>query len=218
MTAAIDIPRMRMGQRAGGVARLRSIVVINLESRPDRLTSFEAEMNRLGMHAERFNAIADSPGILGATRSHAECLKPFAEDPHGCVMVCEDDAVFKVGRLYFDYLVDCFLDDQSAEVACLAFGRGDLSLVPHSFVFMRGFKIKTAACYLAKASIIGDLRELWLEGAHELACGGDRKRWGIDMTWHSLQERRVFLVPVVRAVQQRPGHSDIEDRFVNYGV
>ena len=204
----------RRPDKAPGVARLLSVQVINLASRPDRLAEFQVDMARLGIEAERFDAVAHELGTVGCALSHAACLERFAGERGGCLMVCEDDATFTVDRASLDYLVDRFVDDDAAEVACLAYGGVDLGLAPHNAVFMRGFRVRTSACYLVKTWIAAELCTLWREGAAALADGGDRMRYAVDMIWHPLQERRVFVVPIVRVARQREGHSDIEGRHI----
>lgn len=217
---ALVLGRLRLRSRSGpkGVERLDAIVVVNLDTRIDRLTEFAREMERLRVSEySRFEAIRDDPGILGCTRSHAGCLRQMINRSDQCIMICEDDARFLVSRGQLDVLVDAFLDDPRAEVACLAYHHLGPPK-PHNSLFLRApHDTRTTACYLVKSSIARDLLNVFQEGAEQLAAGGDRMLYGIDAIWARLQGSRVFLIPIKRAVRQADGYSDIEEQFVSYG-
>jgi hypothetical protein len=212
--AAIARRRRRLG-RPAGVDRLSAVRVINLESRPDRLASFETEMERLGIErVDRFEAIPNDDGLLGCGLSHRDCLRQMVDNGWDSMLMCEDDAQFVVDRGTLDVLVDAFLDDPVAEVACLAYYVWESA--PHSALYLRGLRIQTTACYAVKASIADELLEVWQEGIDGLASGRSRKEYGLDRIWMPLQRRRVFVVPVIRAARQQTGYSDIERRIVTY--
>ena len=112
--AALAMRRGGPGDGPRGLERLGSVMLINLESRPDRLEQATAEMQRLGIHqAERFDAIPSANGALGCALSHAECLRRLLAKDWDAMMVCEDDVEFLVERSHLDALVDAFLDDAS---------------------------------------------------------------------------------------------------------
>lgn len=201
----------------GGVERLDRVLVLNLDDRADRLRSFTEGARRLGLHAARFPAIQDEVGIIGCTLSHIAMLRTMITEGWQAVMICEDDAVFRVSRDKLDVLVDAFLDDDGAEVACLAYHL-QCAPAPRSLLYFRARNTRTTACYLVKRSIVADLLAVLEEGVPELRRGGDRMIYGVDMIWKRLQGQRVFLVPTVRAVVQADGWSDIENRHVSYGV
>lgn len=201
--------------RRFGLARLPPVTVINLASRPDRLEAFQLEARRLGIdRVDRFDAIADANGVLGCASSHASCLRRLVDSPHDALLICEDDVVFLVDRPQLDVLVDAFLDDQAADVACLAYFAARTQ--PHDRLFLRGAYIRTAACYVVKARIAQELLELWERGIEELRAGADPSRYACDKTWMPLQQRRTFLIPIKRAARQAAGYSDIQRRFVRY--
>ena len=85
-------------------------------------------------------------------------------------MVCEDDARFVVNRQQLDVLVEDFLSDAEAEVACLAYWHREVER--HDALYLRTTRSFTTACYLVKASIAADLYTVWEEGARQLGNGG----------------------------------------------
>jgi len=206
------IRRLRRRGIAVGVERLQGVFVINLARRPDRLERIGAELRRMRIDATRFEAIDDPSGIRGCTRSHAALMSTMAESGWNAIMVCEDDAHFVVDRDELDALVEAFLADDEAEVACLGYWHREVER--RSLLFMRTTRSFTTSCYLVKASIASDLRAIWEEGARELGLGGDREVFGLDHAWVPLQRARIFLIPIVRAVRQEAGYSDIWDAEV----
>ena len=212
------VRQLRRKSPPKGVQRLDAVFVINLARRTDRLTRFEAEMQSLKVDGYlRFEAIEDDFGILGCTRSHAGVLRSMLGRSWSCIMICEDDAEFLVSRDELDVLVDAFLDDDDAEVACLAYHHLRRP-ARHNALFVRAPEpTTTAACYLVKRSIAADLLNCYDTGARELANGGDRMVFGNDAIWSRLQRTRVFLIPIKRAVRQASGYSDVERAVVDYG-
>jgi glycosyl transferase family 25 len=88
------------------------IFLVNLERRPDRLAAMKAQLDRLGLAFQRFNAVdartADpaalrapfaengplgtlSPGDMGCTLSHIHIWRMIADGPDAWVTVLEDD-------------------------------------------------------------------------------------------------------------------------------
>ncbi|MDX6503757.1 MAG: glycosyl transferase, family 25 [Gaiellaceae bacterium] len=206
------VEALRTAEHPFGLDRLAEVLVINLGSRPDRLAEVAEEMGRLGIAYERHDAIADADPKVGCTLSHVASVERMLASATGPTMICEDDVRFLAGREELDALVEAFLDDAEAEVACLAYflHRSE----PHDALFLRGTAIQTASCYVVKPSIAPELAELWREGAEQLRAGGDPHRVAADRIWFRLQERHVFLVPMERAAQQASGYSDLESRAV----
>jgi glycosyl transferase, family 25 len=200
-----------------GVDRLSSVMVINLASRPDRLSLFMQEMDRLGVESvQRFEGIWHPYGPAGCTMSHAACVKEIVDNSLPAAMICEDDASFLVDRRQLDVLIDSFLDDPRAEVACLAYFHQ--RVCGYSRLFLRALESQTMGCYVVKASIAPALLDVLQEGAEQLEGGGDPFRFACDQIWKLLQRDRVFVLPVKRAAYQRPGYSDVERRIVDYQV
>jgi hypothetical protein len=129
-------------------------------------------------------------------------------------MVCEDDARFRVNRPQPDLLVEEFLRDSDAEVACLGYAHRVVER--HNWLFLRAIETHTTPCYVLKSSISRDLLKLWEEGIDYLGRGGDRHIYGLDQIWKRLQRNRVFVIPIKRAVFQEEGYSDVEQEVMNW--
>jgi glycosyl transferase family 25 len=207
--------RSRYGRptRPFGIERLPAIMFINLERRADRLEAFTREASRLQLNRiDRFEAIDDPNGALGCSLSHAGCLRRMIERGWEAVMICEDDVVFTLDRDELDVLVDAFLADERAEVAC--FAHYHQRVVPHSALFLRALSTQTMACYLVKSTIAQDLLAVIEDGIEGLRSGGSPLVYCCDMVWKQLQTSRVFVVPIVRAARQAPGFSDLENKIM----
>jgi glycosyl transferase family 25 len=190
-------------------------MVINLASRPDRLAGFTAETERLHIRGvERLEGIQDANGALGCSLSHVECARRMLASSWETMMVCEDDVEFRVGRRELDVLLDEFLDDAEAQVACLAYFAGHTRA--HSALYLRGQSVRTMACYVVKRGIVQELIDAWTQGIEQMRQGGSANRFICDKSWMPLQREHVFLVPVIRAAAQRQGYSEVQGRVVSY--
>lgn len=204
--------RARRLQRVSGpvgLARVKPVFVINLESRPDRLSAFMEDARRLRNDGvERFDAVEDPNGYLGCTASHVACLRLLAATNQVAAMICEDDARFIAQRTEIDVLVEAFLEDDRADVLCLS--HRAMRSRPYSSLFLRGAEILTTGCYVAKRRIAAELIDVWERGIDDLARGGDPRLYANDRTWMPLQETHVFVLPIRRVAVQAAGFSDIE--------
>ena len=74
------------------------IVVINLDSRPDRMESFDKQAKKYGIEYQRFSAVVANPPSLPPTwackESHKSVIKQAVEDNVKRLFVFEDDALF----------------------------------------------------------------------------------------------------------------------------
>ncbi len=194
-----------------GFDRLDATLVINLANRRDRLAGFVEEMQRLQIeNYTRLDAFAHENGLIGCLMSHAECLRMMLANSWQCMMVCEDDARFHVRRSQLDTFVDAFLDDATAEVACLAYKQCGPPRA-YSLLFARAPHVThNTGCYLIKRSIAVDLLALFEEAIAQLASGGDRHVYAADRIWTRLISTRVFLLPIKRVAFQEDGYSDVQ--------
>ena len=86
------------------------VVVINLDSRPDRMEAFDEQAKKYALEYIRFPAVPANPPSLPPTwackESHKSVIKQAVEDNVKRLFVFEDDALFvenfneKLGELY----------------------------------------------------------------------------------------------------------------------
>jgi GR25 family glycosyltransferase involved in LPS biosynthesis len=67
---------------------------INLEHRTDRLEHALMEFKKMGINAERVNAIKMQNGAIGCTLSHIKCIELAKSRDWEQVFICEDDITF----------------------------------------------------------------------------------------------------------------------------
>ncbi len=207
----------RVALRRGGLERLDAVRYINLDERRDRRAEVENEFTRLGFGgARRAAGVRRDNGALGCALAHLNVLEHAEREGWSAFMVCEDDVHFLVDRPRLDRFIDAFLDDDSAEVLCLAFCAFEVQ--PRCAELRRTTNTQTASCYVVKRSVIEALRAQASDGAARLAAGGSPSEWAFDQVWKRIQRERVFVVPSERAAKQRSSFSDIERRRVAYGV
>lgn len=193
-------------------------VYINLDSRPDREAQVVEELRTVNlMSFQRFPAITRNPGILGCTLSHANVLQESMADSRP-IMVCEDDVEFLANRDEIDAAVGVFLRDPSLDVLCLAY---NLGAKPHRInsVLAITHDTQTASCYIVKHRAKGPLARVFLKGASGLERGEPAWAAANDIVWKRLQRSSLaFAIPNQPMARQRASFSDVEGRYVDYGV
>lgn len=187
---------------------------INLDSRVDRRTQFEHEMEVMGYSAERFPAIQRSPGTLGCTQSHLEVLKLARSRNYPSVIIFEDDFQFLVSREEFDTILHKLPDEY--DVAMLSYNliHGE----PYNETFGRALDVHTASGYIVHSRFYEQLIDTLQEGltlferepyAHWLYIN--------DQYWKRLQPNSTWLYSLVRIGKQRESYSDLRQEFIDYG-
>jgi len=208
-------------------------IVINLDSRQDRLKITSEEFVKLGSNFQRLSA--STGGATGCLDSHCRALENYlAVDTYKpAVMICEDDVQFTVSKPIIDQHIHEFLESPTAKVACLGFNAKRFEA--YSSLFNRARDIQTRVCYIVKREFAGELNQLWRQ-IYTARLSGKPLIWyddlyrGLpitnkttdnyrgDQSWKILQKDTIFLTPKIRLAVQRPSYSDIELRNVRYKV
>lgn len=203
-------------------ARL-DIVVINLDSRPDRLDEFTEEMNRLGVHSWRRLTAVDGrkefpdldpfySGSIGCSLSHVEVFEHAQWQGSEALMICEDDVEFLVDKATLAVAIQEFLDNPSLDVLALyGRARGGSHRISDNLRIVVG--LVGTVCYVVKPHMTKVIGDLFVLGVAALQQG---KRQGkSDVLWNRLQEKEYFFAaPVGSYSRNREGFSDIEGRLL----
>jgi hypothetical protein len=201
----------------GGLGAVFS-VYINLDSRRDRKLQVLEEFTGIGMEdPHRFPALARTPGILGCTLSHAVVLEESKSDSRP-IMGCEDDVEFLATRADIETVLGAFLRDPSLDVLCLAY---NLGAQPHRLNPLLAITndTQTASCYVVKDRAKAPLARIFFLGASRLEKGAPAWAAANDIMWKRLQRTSLaFAIPHKPMARQRASFSDIEGRYVDYGV
>lgn len=204
--------------KADGLSRV-TLVVINLERRPDRLESFATQMKKLGITKWiRVSAVDGKKqfpnlpsfyaGSLGCTLSHISALETDLSDSEA-IFVCEDDLEFLESTEVLSRMISQFLDSESLDVLAIS-GRPRGA----SLNLNRELRVVTGLVgrggYIVKPHMIPVLTEAFSSGIPLLKQG--KRRGKGDLRWRKVQRSHVFAHPRWPVACQAAGYSDIEGR------
>lgn len=190
---------------------------INLESREDRLKNALGEFQKMGITAERINAIKMKNGAVGCTMSHIKCIELAKERNYEEVFICEDDISFKNPELLKQQL-EKFTNDENIMWDVLIIGGNNVP--PYNQVeeyAARVFYCQTTTGYVVKKHYYDTLLDNFRESANNLMRAPDRKKdFALDIYWKRLQIQDFWYMITPPTVTQYESYSDIEEKSVNY--
>ena len=196
---------------------IKNAFYINLEHRNDRKEHVEAELSKIGITAERFNAIRMENGAVGCSMSHLKILQNALAQNMDHVLILEDDITFLDPELFRNQ-IDTFLSrfKTNWDVILLA---GN-NMPPHLQIDETCIKVtscQTTTGYLVNGHYISKLMENVKMGLHHLLRAPERHvEFAIDKFWKRLQEvDRWFLITPPTVIQCH-GYSDIEKKMTDY--
>jgi len=197
---------------------IKNIFYINLDTRPDRKSRFEEEMKKLGLQANRFNAVKNKSGAIGCSISHLTLLKYARDNKLDHIVIMEDDITFINPEVFINSLNNFLSSEISFDVLLLA---GN-NMAPYTKVndyCVKIQKCQTTTGYLVKQHYYDNLIKNFEEGIHNLTLNlNNTNDYAIDQYWTKLQlvDNWFLLIPLT--VTQRPDYSNIEKRITNYNM
>lgn len=213
-------PRARANTRGDVFSRL-DIVVINLDSRPDRLAEVTSEMSRMNLPNWRRLIAVDGrvafphldsffAGSIGCSLSHVVALEETRWQGIDALLICEDDVEFLVDRERISDVISEFLANPHLDVLALyGKARGGSHRVSKNLQIVVG--LVGTVCYVIKPHMARVIRDLFAAGVEDLQKG--KRKGKSDILWNELQKRKYFFAkPIGRYAQNREGYSDIEGR------
>jgi glycosyl transferase family 25 len=198
------------------VNEIKNIFYINLDSRPDRKSHFEKQMQLIGLSATRFNAIKHSIGAIGCSMSHLELLKMAKSNNLEYIIIMEDDITFLNPGIFLNSLNHFLSNDINFDVLLLAGNNmGEYKRINNFCVKIS--KCQTTTAYLVKSHYYDKLINNIDEGIQNLNKNPKRHDdYAIDQYWSTLQSSDNWYLLTPLTVSQLPGYSDIEKRAINY--
>lgn len=190
---------------------------INLESRSDRLQHAVEEFKKMGIAAERVNAVKMKNGAVGCTMSHIKCIELAKQRNYEQVFICEDDITFTNCELLKKQL-EKFANDENIMWDILIIGGNNVP--PYNQVeeyVARVFYCQTTTGYIVKKHYYDTLLANFKESAQNLMRFPDRKKeFALDIYWKRLQIQDFWYMITPPTVTQYESYSDIEEKEVNY--
>lgn len=185
---------------------------INLDERLDRLREITRHMEDLEIEFERIPAIKNSNGALGCMDSHIQCLNTAILHNFPYVIIMEDDCEFLINQTEIDNYINAFLQTDSP---VMVFGSTNIKREPYNDIFNRGKNIFSSTCYIVKRFYFETLKKSFQSGRMAL-LKTQSHNFALDVMWHTLQDKDIWLIPKTKTIQQRPSYSDIQKTFVDY--
>lgn len=200
-----------------------AIFYINLASRPDRHTHFLQEISYLCTDADklhRIDAIYDTDGAIGCTKSHCLAIETFLENPEWktCI-VFEDDFTFYNTDISYNnkILRDSMTHVPQWDCFMLAISKWNKEVQHTDVPFVQKvIKGQTASGYALTRSFAPILLQTLREGLRNLIATHDSSKYTNDQSWKGLQPLYNWYVSVPCLGYQYANFSNIEQKVVKY--
>jgi len=190
---------------------------INLEHRNDRLEHALAEFDKLGIKAERVNAVKMKNGAIGCTMSHIKCIELAKSRNWDQVFICEDDITFLNPEL-LKRNIELFIENDDILWDVLIIGGNNVPPYQQLYEYAaRIFQNQTTTGYIVKKQYYDVLLTNFKESAANLLRNPDNKfEYALDKYWNRLQMQDFWYMITPPTVTQYENYSDIEEQNTNY--
>jgi len=190
---------------------------INLEHRTDRLNHALNEFKKMGIKAERVNAIKMQNGAIGCTMSHIKCIELAKSRDWEQVFICEDDISFLKPEL-LKRNIESFYNNDDILWDVLIIGGNNVPPYQQLYEYAaRIFRNQTTTGYIVKKHYYDKLLTNFKESAANLLRNPNNKReYALDIYWNRLQMQDFWYMITPPTVTQYENYSDIECETTNY--
>ena len=189
---------------------------INLLSRPDRKEHVENQLKKIGIKAERFNAIKMKNGAIGCSMSHLKLIEMAKKNNLDHILIVEDDILFTKPEVFINSFNKFLFNHPDFDVALIA---GN-NLPPYTKIdnsCVQVTQCQTTTGYLVKSHYYDKMIENYKEGILNLMKDPNNHIfYAIDKYWFKLQQIDKWYLIIPLTVTQREDYSDIEKRATNY--
>jgi glycosyl transferase family 25 len=209
-----------MYNRSGNINSIEDIkhaFYINLEHRLDRKQHVEDELNKIGIKAERFNAIKMENGAIGCSMSHLKLLQEAQKNNLDHILIVEDDIKFLNVDL-FKAQFNKFLEKHGNNWDVILLAGNNMP--PYEKIDDTCIKVsrcQTTTGYIVNGHYIKVLAQNVKMGlTHLLQKPNEANKFAIDKFWFVLQNNSKWYLITPPTVIQREDYSDIEKKITNY--
>ena len=190
---------------------------INLEHRTDRKEHVIQELTKIGITANRFNAIKMDNGAIGCSMSHLKILQNALQNNLDHVLIIEDDITFLNPEL-FKSQINKFFENHNNNWDVILFAGNNIP--PYENIDDTCIKVsrcQTTTGYLVNGHYIKVLLQNIKMGlTHLLNKPNEKNKFAIDRFWFVLQGSSNWYLITPLTVVQREDYSDIEKKLTNY--
>ncbi len=201
------------------LATIKNAFYINLEHRQDRKKYVENELSKIGIKAERFNAIKMDNGAIGCSMSHLKILQNAFKNKLDHVLIVEDDITF-LNVETFTNNFNAFLQKNKSDSWDIILLAGN-NMPPYLRIddtCIQVTRCQTTTGYLVNGHYIQKLMEHIKMGLHNLIKYPQHHTlYAIDKFWQQLQKTDKWFLITPPTVVQKEDYSDIEQKITNYG-
>jgi GR25 family glycosyltransferase involved in LPS biosynthesis len=216
ITNISDITPNNITTTITSITDIKNAYYINLENRKDRKAHVENELLKIGIKAERFNAIKLPNGALGCSMSHLKCIENAKQNNWDHVLVVEDDITFLDKNLFIRQLNKFFKFNKSWDVILFA-GNNHKPYIQYGDFSVKVFRCQTTTGYLVKSNYYDKLIENYKQGVNNLMREPTKEnQHAIDKNWFRLQEKDSWFLITPLSVTQKHDYSDIEKKKIDY--
>jgi GR25 family glycosyltransferase involved in LPS biosynthesis len=198
------------------------IFYINLASRVDRKYHFLSEISKLCVDSSkivRIEAVYDSMGALGCSKSHIKALETFMANPawKTCIVFEDDFTFYHDSHIHNNNLLkEFFMNFMDWDMLLLSSNQRTPSIVTSIPSIEKVSSSQTTSGYLIHKESVKKLYDNFKEGAELLAVSLNKPLHALDMYWENAGLVRYAFRPNMG--YQYASISDVENTFVNYGV
>ena len=200
---------------------IKYVYYINLDSRPDRKTHVESQLDSIGIkQCTRFSACMMVNGAIGCSTSHLKILEMAREQNLPHVLIVEDDIEFTKPDVFVKQM-NHFLshnDPTTYDVLLLA-GNNMPPYRKHGESSVQVSHCQTTTSYLVQSHYYDTLIKNFTESLEKLVQYPDQPiKYAIDKYWIQLQKRHRWYLIIPLTIIQKPDFSDIEKKNTNYNI
>lgn len=192
---------------------LNNNLVINLKHRIDRWKHTLIEFEKLGLIANRFDAIKNQDGRIGCTMSHIKCLEYAIENDLDYILISEDDITFLNPVLLENSLKNFIENVNDWDVLLLGANVNEVEKKNNNY--LKIIDAQTTTGYIVKKHYFNTLLDNFKEGLQLL----EKEKKGyycIDIHWKKIQSKDKWYILYPFTVTQYDNYSDIEKRNTDY--
>jgi GR25 family glycosyltransferase involved in LPS biosynthesis len=198
------------------ISDIKHAFYINLDSRPDRKSHVEKQLETIGIKAQRFKAIKLINGALGCSMSHLKCLELAKENGWPHILIVEDDILFTKPHIFISQ-INKFLSNHKDFDVVLISGN---NIPPYKTIdesCVQVTQCQTTTGYLVQNHYFDTLINNYRAGIKNLVEDPQKHLiYAIDKYWFNLQKFDKWYLITPLTVTQRADYSDIEKRPTNY--